>query len=100
MLLPQNPGPLLDLLPSETTLVDEVVKVMWGDKSLPQPKQLSAFVSIQKDCVIGALHWLITNNLLYKNIGINHRLFETLNDKFIPFGIMDTMVYCDSDQHE
>ncbi len=46
VLLPQNPGPLLDLLPSETTLVDEVVRVAWGGKSSPQPKQLNIFVSI------------------------------------------------------
>ncbi len=100
VLLPQNPGTLLNLLSSETTPVDEVIRVVWGGKSLPRPEQLSAFVSIQKHCIIDALRLLIANNPLYKNIGINHWLLETWDDKFISFGIMDTMVHCDSAQHE
>ncbi len=100
VLLPPNPGPLLDLLPSKTTPVDEVVRVVWGGKSSPRPKQFSAFVSIRKHRIIGALRWLIANNPLYKNIGINHRLLETWDDEVMPSGIMDTMVHCDSDQHE
>ncbi len=77
VLLLQNPGPLFDLLLSETTPIDEMVRVVWGGKSLPQPKQLSAFVSIRKYCVIDTLRWLIANNPLYKNIGINYWLLET-----------------------
>lgn len=44
MLLPQNPGLLLNLLPSE--IINKVVRVVWESKSLPRPKQLSAFMSI------------------------------------------------------
>ncbi len=77
VLLPQNPWPLLDLLPSETTPIDKVVRVVWGGKASTRPKQLSVFLRIRKHCIIGALHWLIANNLLYKNIGINYRLLET-----------------------
>lgn len=57
-------------------------------------------MNIQKHCVIGTLYWLIANNLLYKNIGINHQLFETWDDKFIFSDIIDTMVYCNSNQHK
>ncbi len=100
VLLPQNPRPLLDLLLSETMPVDEVVKVVWRGKSSPRPKQLSAFVSIRKHRVISALRWLIANNPLYNNIGINYRLLETWDDKFIPSDIMDTMVHCDFNQYK
>ncbi len=57
-------------------------------------------MSIQKHRVIGALRWLIAHNLLYKNIGINHRLLETWDEQFILFSIMDTMVDCNSDQYK
>ena len=68
VLLSQNLGPLLILLSSKTTFVDDVVRVVWADKTLPQPEQLSRFVNIWKHCVIGALQWLVANNLLYENI--------------------------------
>lgn len=64
----QNLGLLLILLPLEITSVDDILRIMWVDKLLSQPKQLSRFVNIQKYCVIGALQWLVANNLLYENI--------------------------------
>ncbi len=57
-------------------------------------------MNIKKHHVISALRWLIANNPLYKNIGINYRLLETWDNKFIPSDIMDTMVHCDSNQHK
>ena len=46
MLLPPNLGPLLILLPSETTSVDNIIQVVWASKILLLPEQLSEFVSI------------------------------------------------------
>ncbi len=63
-LLPQNLGPLLTLLPSEITSVDDVVRVVWAYKTSLQPEQLSGFVSLRKYCIIGALQWLVANNPL------------------------------------
>ena len=100
VLLPQNPGPLLNLLPSEKTSVNNVVKVVWAGKTLPQPDQLSEFVSIRKHYAILALHWLMANNLLYENIEINQYLLKTWEDEFILFGIMNSIVHCNSNQHE
>lgn len=39
----------------------------------------------------------MVDNLLYKNIEINHCLLNTWEDKFIPFGIIDNIVYCNPD---
>ncbi len=38
VLLPQNPGPLLTLLPSESTSVDDVMRVVWEGQTSPQPE--------------------------------------------------------------
>ena len=40
------------------------------------------------------------NNLLYKNIQINYRLLETLKDKFIFSGIIDSIIHCNANQHK
>ena len=98
--LSQNTKPLFILLPSEITFVDDVVQVMWVGKMLLQPKQLSGFMSIRKHCVIGALQWLMANNLLYEYIQIYHRLLKTWEDKFIPSGIIDSIVYCNANQYK
>lgn len=100
MFLLQNSGLLLNLLPWETTFVDDVVKVVWTSKTLPQPEQLNKSMSIRKHCIIGVLYWLIANNLLYKNIKINHCLLKTWKGDFIYSGIMDRMVSYNSDQHK
>lgn len=42
----------------------------------------------------------MTNNLLYKDIKINHCLLETWEDKFISSGIMDSIIYRNSDQYK
>lgn len=57
-------------------------------------------MSIQEYCIIGALQWLMANNSLYEDIQINYHLLETWEDKFISSNIMDSIVYCDSDQHK
>ena len=100
LLLSKNLRPLLTLLPSETTSMDDVVRVVWASKTLPQSEQLSEFVSIQKYCVIGALQRWMANNPLYENIQINHRLLKTWEDKFILSGITDNIVHCNTNQHK
>ncbi len=96
---PQNLRPLFTLLPLEMTSVDNVMQVVWTDKTSLQFEQLSGFVSIRKYRIIRALQWLVANNPLYENIQINHRLLETWEDKFIPSGIMDNIVHCNANQH-
>ncbi len=77
VLLFQNPRPVFTLLLLEMTSIDNVVQVVWAGKTLPQSQQLSGFVNIQKHGVIGALQWLMANNLLYENIQINCYLLKT-----------------------
>ena len=36
----------------------------------------------------------MANNLLYKNIQINHRLLKIWKNKYISSGIIDSIVYC------
>lgn len=50
-------------------------------------------MSIWKYHIISTLNWLVANNPLYKNIEINYCLLDILKNKFIPFGIIDNMLY-------
>ena len=42
----------------------------------------------------------MANNPLYENIKTNQHLLETWKDEFILSDIMDSMVYCNSNQHK
>lgn len=100
ILLPQNPGRLLNLLLSNTTSVNDVMQVVWVGKMSSQPKQLKRFVNIWKYHIISALNWLGANNSLYKNIKINQHLLNIWEDKFIPSGIIDNMVHCNPNHYK
>lgn len=76
------------------------MRVIWVEKTSPQPEQLKRFVNIQKYHIIRVLNWLIANNLLYKNIEINQRLINIWKDKFISSGIINNMVHCNPDHYK
>ena len=42
----------------------------------------------------------MANYLLYENIQINHYLLEIWKDKFILSGIIDSIFYCNVNQHK
>lgn len=59
------------------TYINNVLQIVWAAKLSSKAKDLSRFLTIRKRHIIDALHWLIANNLLYKDIEINYRLFNT-----------------------
>ncbi len=50
-------------------------------------------MSIWKYHIIRTLHWLVANNLLYKNIQINNCMLGIWEDKLILFDIIDSIIY-------
>lgn len=91
MLLLQNLGLLFNMLPSETTPIDNIIQIVWVGKISTQSEQLSQFVTVQIYCIINTLHWLIANNLLYKAIEINYCLFDIWDDEFISLSITNNV---------
>ena len=97
VLLPQNPGPLLTLLPSDSAALGDVVRIVWLGSTSLQRKDLQKFVSVRKHRIIEVLEWLKAHNPLYNDISINYPLLNTWEDEFIPQGIIDHLVLCDPD---
>jgi hypothetical protein len=101
IVLPQDPGPLLSILPSSDLKFNDVIKVFWMGKSLPPTANLKSVLRIRKDKVLGALHFLVQHNKLYRDIQINYPLMDSWADDYIPTEIVENITcVTNSDHHE
>ena len=100
IVFPQNPGPLLTLLPSDTVCVEDNIRVVWLGLSKPRSEDLARFILVRKTRILVALEWLKINNPVYYNIGINYSLLQDWEEEFIPQGLLDQVVHCEPDNSE
>jgi hypothetical protein len=101
IVIPQDPGPLLQILPSPELRLDNLIKVFWLGKRPPTNHDLKPFLCVRKDKVLMALHYLVQHNHLYHDITINHTMIENWSDEFIPPEIADNITHLeDTDHHE
>jgi hypothetical protein len=82
--IPQNPGPLLDILPSPDLQFHDHIRIIWTGKAEPTVDDLKPFVEVRKEKVIRALLWLCEHNRLYKSVKINYGLINQWTEGFIP----------------
>jgi hypothetical protein len=68
--IPQDPGPLLDILPSDLSL-QTLIKVCWLGKTIPSTAELKPLLQIWKVKVLVALEFLVAHNPLYRRVRIN-----------------------------
>jgi hypothetical protein len=94
--IPQDPGPLLNILPSPDLRFHDHIGVVWSGKTQPTVDDLKPFVEVRKDKVIQALLWLCRNNPLYRSVQINHELLDQWSERFIPQDLLDTMGIVDN----
>jgi hypothetical protein len=79
--IPQDPGPLLDILPSPNLRFQNVIKVFWVGKCQPSTADdLKPFWEIRKEKVLAALQWLVAHNCHYRDLRINHSLLSSWPD--------------------
>ncbi|MCJ1347504.1 hypothetical protein MMC31_005729 [Peltigera leucophlebia] len=100
ILLPQNPAPLLNILPSPTLALHDVIRIVWSGAGHPTDYDLRHFIQIRKQKIIEALTWLQQNNPHYHDVVINHTMLETMPNEFIPEGISSRIVTMDQDHTE
>ena len=96
--IPQNPGPLLDILPSPALQFHEHIKIVWSSKTEPTEEDLKDFVQIRKDKVIRALLWLCEHNPLYGSVQVNHQLLAQWSDAFIPSVLQEALIRIPEDK--
>lgn len=76
VVLPQNSGLLLTILLLSNLTLYDVIYIAWARKRLHIAFDICLFASIQRTRILEILHWLKTNNSLYKNIVINLNLLH------------------------
>ena len=101
ILIPQDPGPLLRILPCPELKLNNLIKVFWLGKQAPMDFDLRPFLRVRKDKVLAALRYLVQHNHLYYNLGINHDMINNWPDDFIPPEIWNNIICLEkSDHHE
>jgi hypothetical protein len=78
IVVPQNPGPSLRILPSPDLRFQDILKVFWMGKCTPD---LNPFLVIRKKRVLSALQWLVVHHSQYHDITVNHSSWP---EEFIP----------------
>jgi len=97
--IPQNPGPLLDILPSPNLQFHDDIAIVWTGNKEPTVDDLKPFAEVRKDKVIRALLWLCEHNPLYKSVQINHELISQWEDSFIPRVLQEEIVHAPEDEN-
>ncbi|KAH6668246.1 hypothetical protein B0J14DRAFT_488315 [Halenospora varia] len=101
IVIPQDPGPLLQILPSPELRLDNLIKVIWMGKRAPADTDLKPFLQVRKDKVLAALQYLVQHNHLYRDLTINYAMIDGWNEEFIPPEIRDNIICLrGSDHHE
>jgi hypothetical protein len=99
IVIPQDPGPLLQILPSSDLKLHNLIKVFWLGKHAPTNINLKPFLQVRKDKVLTALHYLLQHNHLYHNLTINHTMIENWPHDFIPREITENITCLKSPDH-
>ena len=92
IVIPQDPGPLLQILPSPELRLNNLIKVYWLGKQPPTNRDLKPFLQVRKDKVLTALQYLVQHNHLYHDLTINHAMIEGWADEFVPPEIADNVI--------
>ncbi|OKO97720.1 ATP-dependent DNA helicase PIF1 [Penicillium subrubescens] len=99
IVIPQDPGPLLDILPSPELTLHSLIKVFWLGARPPKDSDLSAFLLVRKAKVLAALQWLVQHNPLYRDLTINQPMIDDWSDDFIPPELRDSIISLDEPDH-
>jgi hypothetical protein len=95
IVIPQDPEPLLHILPSPDLNLDNLIKVLWAGKLPPADADLKPFLLVRKHKVLATLQYLVQNNKVYQDVDINHPMIDDWTDDFIPPELRDNLICLD-----
>jgi hypothetical protein len=99
IILPQNPGPLLDILPCSNLRFQDTIKVFWVGKCQPSEDDLKPYLRLRKIHVLRALQWLVAHNKNYHDLAINYPLLSSWPDEFVPPQIAANITFLNESDH-
>lgn len=102
IVIPQDPGPLLQILPSPELRLNSLIKVIWLGRQPPAKTDLTdmkPFLQVRKDKVLTALQYLVQNNPLYQDLTINHGMIDGWDSDFISPEIANNIIHIKESDH-
>ncbi|KAJ5111789.1 hypothetical protein NUU61_001419 [Penicillium alfredii] len=100
IVIPQDPGPLLQILPSAELRLENLIKVFWLGDRPPSDTDLRPHLVIRKQRVLAALQYLARYNHLYRGLTINQPMMDGWSDEFIPRELRDNIIRLDEPDHQ
>lgn len=88
---PQDVGNIATSLPLALDDLCDSLKILFVGHQPPKKSQLRNILTVRKRKVFEALQWLTQNNLLYRNVQINHCQIANLPDDDVPECLWSTM---------
>jgi hypothetical protein len=95
IIIPQDPKPLLQILPSPDLKFTEIIKVIWMGRASPTEADLRPFLTVRKSRVLAALQYLIQHNTLYRDVTIARSTMENWPDEFVPSSLQQELICLD-----
>lgn len=88
VVLAPNAGPLLEMLPSSSLVLHDVIRIVWASKRPHTKADIKPFAKVRREKVLTALRWL------------KHDLIQQWEDEFIPTAISENALHCDPSHTE
>ena len=99
IVIPQDPKPLLTILPSPDLHLHDVIKVFWLGERPPVKDDLKYALLVRKAKVLAALQFLVQHNPLYQDLAINHAMIDNWSDEFIPDDLQKNIIHLTEADH-
>jgi hypothetical protein len=100
IVIPQDPKPLLRILPSPDLQFTELIEVFWLGKRPPTDADLQPFFTVRKYKVLAALRYLVQHNPLYGDVTIDHSAVDLWPDDFIPSDLQRQVICLGDTDHQ
>ena len=99
IVIPQDPKPLLTILPSPDLHLHDIIKVFWLGERPPVKDDFKHALLVRKAKVLAALQFLVQHNPLYQDVAINHAMIDSWSDDFIPNDLQNNIIHLNEADH-
>ena len=88
---PQSVSDIARSLPLSPKVLPDLIKIIFVGRTMPNKEQARSIFTVRREIVREALIWLHRNNILYKDILIDHLIVDKLPVNDVPDSLWDTV---------
>ena len=97
---PQSVSEIARSLPLSPNELPDLIKIIFVGRTIPNKEQARSILSVRRETVREALIWLHRNNILYKDILIDHLIVDKLPINDVPDSLWDTLSIAERSESE